>query len=39
MRCSCGRKITQTEGSGKDKIWICECGARYQIIRGKAQRV
>jgi len=39
MRCVCGKKITQTEGSGKEKVWICECGNRYQMIRGKARRV
>ena len=36
MRCKCGKKITQSEGTGKDKTWICECGNRIQIIRGKA---
>ncbi len=40
MRCACGRKITQSEGSGKEKVWICEeCGNRYQMVRGKARRV
>lgn len=40
MRCtSCRQKITETVGSGKEKTWICACGAEYQMLRGRAKRV
>jgi predicted RNA-binding Zn-ribbon protein involved in translation (DUF1610 family) len=41
MRCTkCGKKITESYGTGKDKVWECSsCGSEYAYRKGKCVRL
>jgi hypothetical protein len=40
MRCmKCGKKITNSSGSGKDKTYDCECGISYGMRRGRMTKL